>query len=134
MLKKFIIVICVLSAITSVYLLANNQGDKEMSKNVLGTSTTTKKVALIDVREPSEYLAGHADGAINVPLGDILAGKSFGIDKNQVIQVYCRSGIRAGQAKTKLEKDGYKNVTSIGGLVDWERGGGKVCKSDKPNC
>lgn len=89
---------------------------------------------LIDVREPSEYLSGHANSAINVPLGDILAGKSFGVDKDRPIQVYCRTGIRAGQAKTKLEKDGYKNVTNIGGLADWEKYGGELCKSDKPDC
>ncbi len=134
MFKKIMIVVCVLAVMAVVFLLVNKQGDEKVADNILGTSIKLDEVVLVDVREPSEYLDGHADGAINVPLGDILAGKSFGVDKDRPIQVYCRSGIRAGQAKSKLEKDGYKNVKSIGGLVDWEKSGGKVCKTDKPDC
>lgn len=134
MLKKILVAICVLCVMGFMYLLINQKGDEKVAKNVLGASIKLEEAQLIDVREPSEYLSGHADGAINVPLGDILAGKSFGIDKDKAIYVYCRSGIRAGQAKIKLEKNGYKKVKSIGGLSDWERDGGKVCKSDKPDC
>lgn len=134
MFKKILIVIGVLCVIGFGCLLINNQ---KTEKVVLGATNTVAEFSdgqIIDVREPSEYLAGHADGAINIPLGDILAGKSLDIDKNDVIYVYCRSGVRAGQAKVQLEKDGYKHVTSIGGLADWENDGGKVCKTDKPKC
>lgn len=136
MFKKIIVVICVICVIGFIYLLISKQGDSKVALNVdvLGTEMKLDEVQLIDVREPEEYLSGHADGAINVPLDDILAGKNFGIDKAQSIYVYCRTGIRAEKAKVKLEKDGYKKVKSIGGISDWEKGGGKVCKSDKPKC
>lgn len=134
MLKKMLIVFCFISVMILAYLVINNHGSEKVADNILGTSINLNKVVLIDVREPSEYLSGHADGAINVPLGDILAGKDFEFDKNQQIQVYCRSGVRASRAKIKLEKDGFKHVNNIGGLSDWEKSGGKVCKSDKPEC
>jgi len=89
---------------------------------------------LIDVREPSEYEESHADGAINVPLGDILNADFSKIDVDKPVYLYCRSGNRAEQAKTALEQAGYKNVTNIGGLIDWKNHGDKVCSSSAPVC
>jgi phage shock protein E len=39
-------------------------------------------------------------------------------NKYQKIYLYCRSGTRAGKAKTMLENIGYTNVENIGGLDD----------------
>lgn len=89
---------------------------------------------LIDVREPSEYETSHADGAINIPLGDILKADYSKIDLTRPIYLICRSGNRAGQAKIALEQVGYKNVTNIGGLVDWEKQGDKICSTSTLSC
>ena len=89
---------------------------------------------LIDVREPSEYETSHADNAINIPLGDILKADYSKIDSSRPIYLICRSGNRAGQAKTALEQAGYEDVTNIGGIVDWEKQGDKVCSTSAPSC
>lgn len=104
-----------------------------------GEKTLSAKIAdgdvqLIDVREPSEYSTSHANGAINVPLGEILENKLSKISKNKPVYVYCRTGKRATTAKTSLEKAGYKNVINLGGLSDWQGDGGTVCASTKPTC
>jgi len=89
---------------------------------------------IIDVRTPEEYAAGHVDGAINVPLATIQAGDFSKIHKNASVKVYCRSGNRATEAKTLLEKSGYKEVANIGGLTDLQNNGSKVCASIKSAC
>ncbi|MBR3344487.1 MAG: hypothetical protein IKG34_09850 [Solobacterium sp.] len=40
-------------------------------------------------------------------------------DKDQVILVYCRSGIRAKQAAKKLAALGYTNIKTFGGINTW---------------
>lgn len=89
---------------------------------------------IIDVRTPEEYATGHANGAINIPLATIQAGDFSKVHKNASIEVYCRSGKRAAEAKIILEKAGYEEVVNIGGLVDWQDKGGLVCESTKPTC
>ena len=68
----------------------------------------------IDVREPSEFAAGHVEGAINIPVGEIAQGVAMlsAIGKDCKIVVYCRSGIRAENAQKQLVELGYRDVTN----------------------
>ena len=66
-------------------------------------------VALVDVREPGEYILGHIDGAINIPLRT-LAQQLDQIPKDKEVIVYCSSGYRSGMAVMALHLLGYDNV------------------------
>jgi rhodanese-related sulfurtransferase len=81
---------------------------------------------LLDVRTDEEWEAGHAAGAIHLPLADIQAGARPDVPKDAALYVYCRTGRRAGEAVQILERDGWTDVTNVGGLDDWERAGGAV--------
>ena len=104
--------------------LQTKQPKAEIVQNELQNNTAL----LIDVREPDEFAVGHAENAKNIPLGDIEAGKLTEATKTVKVYVYCRSGKRAGVAKTALEKQGYTNVESLGGLSDWREIGGRTAK------
>ena len=104
--------------------LQTKQPKAEIVQNELQNNTAL----LIDVREPDEFAVGHAENAKNIPLGDIEEGKLTEATKTVKIYVYCRSGKRAGVAKTALEKQGYANVESLGGLSDWREIGGRTAK------
>lgn len=135
--KKILIgIVVVLLVLIGIGIANQKSGVK--SDNQSTTSIINKISAadgqIIDVRTSEEYLAGHADGAINVPIDDILNGDLSKIHKNNPIYVYCRTGKRADRAKAALEKDGYKNVTNIGGLDDWVAKGGEVCTSKDVSC
>jgi rhodanese-related sulfurtransferase len=73
---------------------------------------------LVDVREPYEFAAGHAKGAINIPLNNVL----FSIDEfkkmSAPVVVYCRSGNRSEHAKLLLQAKGIQEVYNGGGLED----------------
>ena len=73
----------------------------------------------IDVRSPEEYAEGHLSDSTNIPLEQI-TGKIAQVqpDKTAPINLYCKSGRRAGLAKQMLEKLGYTNVTNQGGYQD----------------
>ncbi|MDF0533601.1 rhodanese-like domain-containing protein [Shewanella yunxiaonensis] len=72
---------------------------------------------VIDVRTAEEFAAGHLPEAHNIPYEQIIAGvEKLNIGKDQPVVVYCRSGHRAGIAKTALEKSGYTQIYNAGGL------------------
>jgi phage shock protein E len=73
----------------------------------------------IDVRTEGEYTADHIEGDANIPLATIdpvQLATQFG--KDAEINLYCRSGGRAGQAKEILEAAGFTNITNVGGIDD----------------
>ncbi len=75
---------------------------------------------LVDVRSPSEFASGHVDGAVNLPLGDLLARLSE-IDVAKPVVVYCRSGGRSAQAAAQLRERRF-TVHDMGGIARWEGG------------
>jgi len=78
----------------------------------------TKPQAIIDVRTPAEFAAGHIDGAINIPFDQIAHGirSVKGLKKNSAILLYCRSGRRSGAAKATLEQLGFQRILDGGGM------------------
>jgi rhodanese-related sulfurtransferase len=79
-----------------------------------------EKAVLIDVSEPAEYAAGHANGSKNVPLGGLEASSALPKNKALPLVVVCPTGTRAGRAATVLRKLGYENTRVLaGGLAAW---------------
>ena len=73
----------------------------------------------IDVRSNEEYAGEHLQGAVNIPHTEIAQEiTKLTTDKSATIKLYCRSGNRAGLAKTALEELGYTHVENVGGLED----------------
>lgn len=81
---------------------------------------STPNALLVDVRNPSEYNAGHIPGSINFALSRILkeAEDEFP-DKSQPLFVYCQSGARSARAGKLLDLMGYESVTDLGGISDY---------------
>lgn len=71
---------------------------------------------IIDTREPFEYAAGHADGAINISSSEFMTGdvpdKLKDTSRDQAIILYCRSGQRANTCSMILSQYGFTNITN----------------------
>lgn len=81
---------------------------------------TQKGCAVVDVRNPSEYEAGHIEGAICIPNSGIMTEDIPQLpEKDQEILVYCQSGARSNMAAKKLALMGYTNVKNFGGIINW---------------
>lgn len=88
-----------------------------------------EKGVLIDVCEPSEFAAGHAVGARNIPLGAISGSKDLPSNKTLPLVVMCASGARASRAAGLLRKAGYEKATAVsGGMKAWREAGLPVDK------
>lgn len=90
-----------------------------------------EKGVLIDVSEPAEYAAGHANQARNIPFGSLEGHKSLPSNKTLPLLVMCPTGARAGRATAALHKLGYEKAsTVIGGLAAWREAQMPVEKSE----
>ena len=99
---------------------------------------------VIDVREPSEYAAGHVPGAVNIPRGVL----EFEVDghpavnceqdpalahRDQPLVLYCRSGGRSALAAEALQRLGFSEPLSLaGGFNGWAADGRDVTDGAAP--
>lgn len=83
---------------------------------------------VIDVREESEWTAGHARGAEYLGKGVIERDIEARVpDHSAEIILYCGGGFRSALSADNLQKMGYKNVASMaGGWRAWQEAGAPV--------
>lgn len=88
------------------------------------------KAKLIDVREESEWEAGHARGAQHLGKGVIERDIEERVpDKNAELILYCGGGFRSALSADNLQKMGYTNVASMaGGWRAWQAAGAPIEK------
>lgn len=79
--------------------------------------------ALVDVREPGEWDAGHAPGALHVPLDQVPERVAEIPTPPTTVVVVCRSGYRSALAAAWLRGQGRDAVNLAGGLLDWAQAG-----------
>lgn len=99
--------------------------DVDAAKQTLDTSL------ILDVRELTEYAAGHLPGAFNIPRGvlefKIGSHPDFQDKQDAHIIVYCQSGGRSALATEALNKIGFSNAVSMaGGYKAWTENGNEV--------
>jgi len=81
--------------------------------------------AILDVRTPEEFAAGHIPGAINIPHTEIGA-RIAEIDslRDREVVVHCRSGRRAMLAEEILSRAGFSGIRMLDGhIVRWKEDG-----------
>ncbi len=81
---------------------------------------------VIDVREQSEWDAGHVAGATLLPLGEVTARiGEVAADKDAPLLLHCAVGGRSGRAAGRLAEMGYTNVVSLKAPIgQWREQGG----------
>ena len=77
-------------------------------------------LVVLDVREAEEWVAGHAPGAVHIPLLQLPARIGELPPARQVLCV-CRVGARSAQATAYLRAHGIAAVNLAGGMLAWER-------------
>ncbi len=77
---------------------------------------------VLDVRSAGEFTAGHLPGAVNLPLSEIETAIERKVkSKEQVVLLYCQSGVRSSEARRKLRAMGYERAFNIGSYKRAER-------------
>ena len=81
-------------------------------------------VALVDVREPNEWDAGHVEGSTLHPLSTFDPAQ---LPRDKPIVLICRSGNRSMTALTRARAAGFTEIWHYkGGALGWVREGGEL--------
>ena len=83
------------------------------------------RFTVVDVREESEYAAGHVPGAVHLGKGVIERDVEKTIpDPATPLVLYCGGGFRSALAADAIQKMGYTAVVSMdGGWTGWTAAG-----------
>ena len=78
------------------------------------------EIVLLDAREKAEYEVSHLAQARYLGYEQPNWQALQGLDKNQIIVVYCSVGYRSERMGETLQKRGFKRVYNLyGGIFDW---------------
>jgi len=84
---------------------------------------------LLDVREPDEWLAGHAQAATHIPLGEVQA-RMAEVPSDMAVIAVCRMGGRSQKAAEFLRANGVDASNLDGGMRAWAAAGLEVVTDD----
>ena len=107
-----------LSALLFLTTSLSAQADNDIAQIQQGLDSPV----IVDVRSEGEYASGAIDGALNHPLQglpDTLL--DMGVELDEEVIVYCRSGRRSAQAKTLLKQAGFQLVFDGGPMTQLEQ-------------
>jgi hydroxyacylglutathione hydrolase len=88
-----------------------------------------RDLAVIDVREPFEWLEGHIEGALHLPMLEAVARRAE-VPADRPKAVLCAGGLRSSTTISALKRlgiQGWYNVT--GGMGAWTKSGYPVARS-----
>jgi len=97
----------------------------QLAAHITAGAAAGATLQLIDVREPAEFIVGHIQGAINLPLGTIERDglqlpKPAGAGRAGAVVFICRSGVRSARAIELAQRSGYSDVRHLeGGMRSW---------------
>lgn len=73
------------------------------------------KTTIVDVRSEMEYMGGHVEGSINIPLNEVPERVEEFKKMSKPLVLCCASGGRSGQATMFLQQNGIEEVYNGGG-------------------
>jgi glyoxylase-like metal-dependent hydrolase (beta-lactamase superfamily II)/rhodanese-related sulfurtransferase len=119
---------------------ATNRGRADMDWAMLTSSPPVREVnqndlrerparaAVLDVREPAEFVKGHVPGAASLPQAE-LATRLNEVPRDRPVFVICQGGFRSLRAAQFLRQCGITDVVSVkGGTEGWRAAGGELVR------
>lgn len=95
-----------------------------MSIPQVSVTDISDDAVIVDVREQDEWDAGHAPGAIHIPLGELPSRLEELPDTDGgAVAVTCRGGGRSSRAVAWLTQQGFDVANLDGGMKAWAAAG-----------
>ena len=112
-------IICVVTLLLTFgfFSACSKEREEELAK---AHEAVANGALIVDVRTPQEYMQKHIDGAMNLPVEEIMRGRLKKLPKNKEIVVYCRTGNRSNISAKILREKGW-SVYDVATQADWER-------------
>lgn len=87
--------------------------------------------AVVDIREPDEYVAGHVPGVTAMPMSQ-LAGRVSELNRQAPIYLICATGNRSLAVADYLNQAGFDAYSVAGGTAAWFRSGRPLERGASP--
>ncbi|HEX5426804.1 MAG TPA: rhodanese-like domain-containing protein [Pedococcus sp.] len=94
-----------------------------MDVQQVSVSDVPDDAVMVDVREQDEWDAGHAPGAVHIPLSDLPSRLGDLPDDSETLAIVCRSGGRSSRAAAWLTQQGFDVANVDGGMRAWHGAG-----------
>ena len=111
------------SAIALLWPLLNRgaSGVANVSATEAVMLMSRSKPLILDVRDATEFAAGHVQGAKNIPLAELASRvKEIEKFKDKPVLVHCQRGLRAKSACSILRAQQFSQLHNLqGGLDTW---------------
>ena len=121
----FLVIVCVVSGAMLLWPLIQQLmvGGKDVTVQEAVQLINRRDAVVLDVRNASEYAAGHIPNARHIPAGEIEKRlKELDKLKSRPIVVSDQSGNRAASACALLKKNGFAEVFPLkGGVLGWQQ-------------
>jgi rhodanese-related sulfurtransferase len=98
----------------------------------VSVSEVPDDAVMLDVREQDEWDAGHAPGAVHIPLSDLPSRLGDLPDDTETLAVVCRSGGRSNRAAAWLAQQGFDVANVDGGMRAWQGAGKPLVAAVSP--
>ncbi|MCY4040839.1 MAG: rhodanese-like domain-containing protein [Gammaproteobacteria bacterium] len=97
------------------------RGGASLSPQQLVNLVNQEGAAVVDLRDPKEYSAGHISGALNIPHAKLAGGLNQLVKhKEKPVVLACKMGQHSGAAGVTLRKNGFTDVRRLnGGMTEW---------------
>ena len=119
--KNYLFVAFIASALVLAGCSPSKSAITNISSNDFSNKVKESGVVVLDVRTPSEFVAGHIQGAINIDVeASSFNSEIAKLDKSKTYAVYCHSGRRSGIATAAMAQTGFTHIFNLeNGLSDW---------------
>lgn len=103
--------------------LSRLTGSRSLTPAAAAAGAADASLLLVDVREDSEFTAGHAPDARHIALGQLAASLDRLRGEGRPVAFICRSGARSARATRQAHAAGIDARNVRGGMIAWSRAG-----------
>lgn len=119
-----------ISGLLLLWPMVTQRGIKEIDTRTAVQLINYQDALVLDVRDDSEFTAGHLPNAKHIPAEKIEErwAELQKFKEKPVVMIY-RSGVRSHNASQVLKKNGFSQVVNLmGGIDSWKRAGLPIVK------
>ncbi len=130
--EQWLLVGLLIALVIAFVTLESKKGGKTVSYHEVSRLLNSETAILLDVRDASDYKAGHIIGAVNIPhISLVTRIDELNAHKDKQIIVADKIGQHAGYVGKTLREKGFDTVRLQGGMSEWVAQNLPVVKAGK---